>query len=167
MYKFFFTLLPSFFPAQIKCSYSHSYLKITQPNTCCRERNFTPTLLSVLSWICAKVHFSKAMWTVTWTNCESLITQISKEYYYISVNQMQRLLLMHYEHTLLPKTKTLPPYTMEKNKKVPWNYHIFTGHVAYTMVLWNTLEYYKPHDIYKIPQLLSEIIVTLQPQHFS
>lgn len=43
----------------------------------------------------------------------------------------------------------------------------FLGHVAYTEVLWNTLEYYKPHDIYKIPQLLFEIIVTLQPQHVS
>lgn len=64
---------------------------------------------------------------------------------------MQILFLIHYEHTLLPKTKTLAPYTMEKNKKVPWKYQIFIGHVANTMVLWNTLEYYKPHDIYKIP----------------
>lgn len=70
------------------------------------------------------------------TNRESPIKQISKEYYYITVNQMQILLLIHYEHTLLPKTKTLPPYTMEKNKKkstmeIPH----FLGHVAYTMVL--------------------------------
>ncbi len=34
------------------------------------------------------------------TNCESRITQISKEYYYISVNQMQRLLLIHWEHII-------------------------------------------------------------------
>ncbi len=38
---------------------------------------------------------------------------------------------------------------MEKNKKVPWKYQIFIGHVVNTMVFWNTLEYYKPHDIYK------------------
>lgn len=101
-----------------KHCYSHSRLKIKQPDTSCRERNFTPTFLSVLSWLCAQVFISKAMWAII-NNNESLTTQIRSEHYYID-------------------TKTLLPYIMEKYKKKSTMEKTFT---VYTIVLWKILDY--------------------------